>query len=1103
MSSYRTSHLRNSASRAAHIALAILFAACLTPLCARAQQDLSLFSGMQWRQIGPFRAGRVSAVAGVAGNPAVYYIGTPGGGVWRTTDGGMVWKPISDDVHVASIGAIVVAPSNPQIIYFGTGDVSEVGGSVNQGNGVYKSADDGKTWHHMGLEDTWHIGAMWIDPSNPDVVVVAALGHTFAANEQRGIFKTTDGGSTWKKVLYVGDKTGAIDVVFDATNPKIGFAALWGYFVQPGGRGSVLNGSGGGAIYKTTDEGETWAVVNGKGLPNENLGRIGVAVSQGGQRVFAIISAQPGGLYRSDDGGATWQRSTTDTRVTGNGYFSKVYMDPKNSDVVYVMQTSMYRSTDGGHTFISFKGAPGGDDNHVLWIGPTNSNWIIMGSDQGATVSLDAGNTWSTWYNQPTGQVYHLSTDNRFPYWVYGTQQDSGSVGTLSRGDYGAITFLDWDAVGGYEFGYIVPDPLNPNFVYAGGPSRGIVRVDRSNRQTRNVGPNVSRNSEFRTAVNPPLMFSPLDPHLLYWGAQYLMQAKGGGSSWAAISPDLTIRPDAPPPPPPAPTTPTPQAASLQPPPNRAAINAFSISPKQAGVIWVGTTNGQVQLTQNGGKNWKIASPPGLVQYVLISSVEASHTDASTAYITVDAHETNDFRPHIFRTHDAGKSWQETNAGIPADDGSFVRVVREDPVHKGLLYAGTENGVYVSFDDGDHWQSLQFNFPTSSVRDLTIRNNDLVACTYGRAFWILDDVSPLRQIARSGKSILDSDANLFQPQTAIRVRLNENQDTPFPPEMPSGTNPPTGAILYYYLKSAPSGDVTIGIYDSAGKLVVRQLSSVPEPPLNEPPPNVPMYWLATPRPLSKNAGMSRAVWDLRYTAPPALRHDYAISALPAGTPADPRGPLVAPGTYEVRLTVDGKTYRQPLRVKADPRVKVSPLEFAQQSHLSLKAVSGMKAAFDGHRVLEDLRAAIVDREKTLGNDDQAKSTVDALKDLDQKIARLLGPQGGRGGGGGGGAAGGRGRPTFNGLNGNYASLLSAIDGADGPPTKSMKSASEDYCKDLATVVAQWEDLRTKDLPAVNSQLIARSLAPLPVPVSFPKPICPQPPKARTASPQKR
>jgi photosystem II stability/assembly factor-like uncharacterized protein len=1039
---------------------------------------------MRWRQIGPFRAGRVSAVAGIPGNPAVYYIGTPGGGVWETTDGGTVWKPISDDVHVASIGAIGVAPSNPKIIYFGTGDVSEVGGSVNQGDGVYKSTDGGRTWQHTGLEDSWHIGALWIDLRNPDIVVVAALGKTFSPSEERGIFKTADGGKSWKKVLYKDDKTGGIDVAFDPGNPNVGLAALWGHYVQPGNTGSVLNGTGDGAIYKTTDEGETWQPITGHGLPSERVGRIGVAVAAGAQRMFAIIAAQPdGGLYRSDDGGENWQRSTTDTRVTGSGYFSKVFLDPQNPDVVYVMQTSMYRSADGGHNFISYKGAPGGDDNHVLWIDPTHSDWMIMGSDQGATISLDGGRSWSTWYNQPTGQVYHLSTDNRFPYWVYGTQQDSGSVGVLSRGDYGAITMLDWDPVGGYEFGYIVPDPLNPNFVYAGGPGRGLVRIDRVSRQVKIISANVSRDGDYRTAVNPPLEFSPQDPHALYLGTQFLLETHDGGATWHAVSPDLTARHEtAKPVTPPAAQPPSAGRAGGQAPPNRTALNTFSLSPVRAGVIWAGTTDGLVQMTMDGGKNWKDVSPPGLTQYSLVSMVEASPSNAAAAYVGVDGHETNDFRPHIYRTRDSGATWQETAAGIP--DGSFVRVVREDPARKGLLYAGTENGVYVSFDDGDHWQSLQLNFPTSAVRDLTVHGNDLVACTYGRAFWVLDDVTPLRQISTR---VAESAAYLFEPAHAIRVRLDDNQDTPFPPEMPSGTNPPTGAIIDYYLKAAPEGDITVAIYDAGGH-PVRELSSAPEPRLDEPPPNVPSYWLAHPHPLPKQAGTNRAVWDLRYAAPEALRHDYAISALPEDTPLDPRGPLAVPGKYEIRLTVNGQNYRQPLLVEVDPRVKVTPVEMAQQLDLALKASSAMSAAFDTRKQLAALHTAVADREKKLEGDDQGKAALDSAKQFDGKLTAIEGGQGG-GFGGGGGAPSTHPKPTFAALNANYGTLLVMVDGADGSPNEAMRTAYQDYCKDMAMVAAQWDELRTKDLPALNAQLTARNLDPLPVPDAAGPPPC--------------
>jgi len=672
------------------------------------QQYPRLYAGLEWRSVGPFRAGRASAVAGVAGNPAIYYMGTPGGGVWKTTDGGMIWKPISDAVPIASIGALAVAPSNPDVVYIGTGDVSEVGGSVNAGSGVYKSTDAGATWTHVGLDNTWHIGALWIDPHDPNLVVVAALGHTFAKDVDRGIFKTADGGATWKKTLFKDDETGAVDVAFDAANPKIGFATVWGHYVAPGASGAILNGTNRGAVYKTTDKGDTWTAIDGHGLPGDRVGRCGVAVTNGGERVFAIVAAQPGaGLYRSDDGGVSWHRATTDPRIVGNGYFSKVYVDPNNADIVYVMQTSMYRSTDGGETFAAWKGAPCGDDNHVLWIDPTHSDWMVMGSDQGAVASLDGGRSWSSWYNQPTGQLYHLSTDNRWPYWIYGMQQDSGSIGTKNRGDYGNVGILDWDAVAGYEFGYIIPDPLNPDIIYAGGEARGVWRLDRRSRQVRTISANVSRDGDYRTAVNPPLVFSPHDPHALYEGTQMVLVTRDGGDSWRAASPDLTVRPD-------GTARATSDGADNTPvPPNRTAITTLALSPVKDGVIWAGTTNGLVQLTTDGGRSWKNVSPPGLTRFHQVSMIEASHADAAEAYAAVEGHETDDFAPHVFRTRDGGRTWQETVAGLPASDGGFVRVVREDPARRGLLYAGTENGVFVSFDDGDHWQSLQLNLPVT------------------------------------------------------------------------------------------------------------------------------------------------------------------------------------------------------------------------------------------------------------------------------------------------------------------------------------------------------------------------------------------------------
>ncbi|MDR3700199.1 MAG: hypothetical protein P4L56_11220 [Candidatus Sulfopaludibacter sp.] len=1075
---------------------ALLVAACVS--LAAQPFDTSLYRAMRWRQIGPFRAGRVTAAAGIPGNAAIYYMGTPGGGLWKTIDGGVIWTPISDSVPVSSIGAVAVAQSNPNIVYFGTGDVSMVGGSVNMGDGVYKSTDAGKTWQHIGLEETEHIGALWVDPHNPDIVLVAALGRTYSKNNQRGVFKTTDGGKTWHNVLHKDDVTGAVDLVFAPGNPRVGYAVLWEHYTAPGGR-AAIESSGFAGVYKTADGGDTWTQLTA-GLPTGRLGRIGVATAADGQKVFAIVAGgggfggggggggAAGGLYRSDDGGAHWSRSTQDPRIQGSGYFSRVFLDPKNSDVVYVAQTSLYRSEDGGHTFDSYKGAPGGDDNHALWIDPTDSLRMIMASDQGATISMDGGKSWSSWYNQPTGQIYHLSTDNRYPYWVYGTQQDSGSVGTLSRGDYGEITFMDWDPVGGYEFGYIVPDPLNNNLVYAGGPSRGLVRIDRTNRQVATVSPSVVRgDTQYRMATNPPLAFSPQDPHILYMGAQFLLETRDGGLHWKHISPDLTKTADAP-----APAT-APDATAAAPalparpraqeqqetiaPNNRAAINTFAPSPKAAGEIWVGTNNGIVQLTRDSGATWQNVSPPGLAVLSQISMVEASHFDAGTAYAAVDRHEENDFHAHFYRTHDFGKTWQETSTGIP--DGSFARVVREDHMRQGLLYAGTENAAYVSFDEGGHWSSLQLNMPTTSVRDLVVHGDDLVAATYGRAFWILDDVTPLRQIDRTMSS---APAFLFRPEKALRVRLDLNQDTPIPPDMPAGQNPPNGAIVDYWVASQPSQDIQLAIYDNAGRLV-REYSTKAEEGEKEPPPNVPEYWVGHPDPLTRNAGMNRFVWDLRYAPPPVLRHEYPISALYQNTPGLPLGAMVTPGTYKVRLTVNGRTFEQPLVVGMDPRVDVSADALAQQLTLSRKILELVAGSYESYKKAVALRQALAGDQKELEKQ-SAASGITALKEFDQKAQRLQGSDGGFGGGGGG--RGGRQSPAFAALNRSIGSLASVVDGQDAAPTPVMQSAYESYCHELATAAQSWNELMKADLANLNGELAKQSLGAVPAaPVAVP------------------
>jgi photosystem II stability/assembly factor-like uncharacterized protein len=1063
---------------AASTILVLVSVAAYSSLSAQ-EIDPSLYAGMRWRSIGPFRAGRVSAVAGIPGNAAVYYMASPGGGVWKTVDGGVVWTPIFDAMKVASIGAMVVSPSDPNTIYVGTGDVSMVGSAVNMGDGIYKSADAGQTWTHVGLDETEHIGAMWIDPADPNTVFVAALGKTFSPNPERGVFKTTDGGKTWRKVLAGDDETGAVDITFDATNKKIGYATLWHHYCKPGDNTDLINGASGGAIYKTTDGGDTWTKLTGQGLPTGPLSRIGVATAMGGQRVYAVIAARnDAGFFRSDDGGATWIKSTTDARVTGSGYFSRVFVDPKDPETLYVAQTSLYRSVDGGHTFISFKGAPGGDDNHALWIDPTDSSRMIMASDQGATISMDAGKSWSSWYNQPTAQVYHMSTDNRYPYWVYGTQQDSGSVGTLSRGDYGAITFFDWDPVAAYEFGYIVPSPIDPNMIVAGGPGRGLVLVNRTNRQVQTISPSIGRIGAYRSAQNPPIAFSPQDPHIFYWATQFLLQTSDNGTHWKTISPDLTVRPgsdavndkeeqEAKSDSAPARKARTRENGETLTPPNRSAINCFAPSPVAAGQIWAGTTNGLVQLTQDGGATWHIVTPPGLTQYSQISIIEASHVDAGTAYAAVDRHEENDFAPHIYRTHDFGKTWEQLVSGIAP--GDFVRVVHQDPKRKDLLYAGTENRAYVSFDEGEHWNPLQMNMPVTSVRDLQINGNDLVAATYGRSFWVLDDVTPLRQI--EAKTAHQS-VVFFKPSPALRVHLNLNGDTPIPPELPAGQNPPSGALLDYYLKSAPQGDIKLAIYDSGGTLV-REFSSLPQPAIKEPPPPVPDYWLAIPQPLTKNVGENRFLWDLHFTPPSAIRHNYPISALYQNTPGEPQGALAAPGTYQAKLTVNGKVYTQPLEVKLDPRVATTQQSLEDQQKLVQQSAVLVTASYNFHHQAVVLREAIAGEEKKL--EMQSSDTVKALHDFDVKVVHLQGAEGGRGGG----PPVGRPAPTFAAINQQMGSLITTIDSADAAPTPAMEVAYRDGCHDLVAVSTQWNTLMTNDLPALNEQLAAQKISALP------------------------
>jgi len=1078
------SSFRRALPAAALALLAALAAMALIP--ARAQQNPasvpavgpSLYSAMRWRLIGPYRAGRVSAVAGIPGNPAVFYIGLPGGGVWKTTDGGRVWKPIFDAEHVASIGALAVARSNPDIIYVGTGEQTP-------GDGVYKSTDAGATWTHIGLEDTRYISSVIVDPRNPNIVVVGVLGDPILGvagpNKTRGVYKSTDGGKTWKRTLFEenDDLAGISDMVADPENPRVLYAGMW----HPRAFRAPVNASEENKqdawIYKSTDEGSTWTKASEAGLPTP-LGRIGLAVAPGdhGRRMFLISSM---GLFRSDDGGKTWEQSTQDPRITGNVYICHVYVDPSNPDIVYVMQTSTYRSSDGGKTFEAFKGAPGGDDYHVMWIDPTDSQRMILGVDQGATISVDGGKTWSSWYNQPTGQFYHVITDDQFPFVAYAAQQDSGTAAVPNRSDYGEISYRDWFSIGGFEFCYIAPDPLHPNIVYSGGWYGSVVRFDKSTGQITHV---FVRTSKYRASQMPPLVFSPENPHELYLGMQYVMRTLNGGQSWQPISPDLTDRSGA------APQgNKTTNARPVFRPPN--AITALAASPIREGALWAGTSNGLVQRTTDNGRTWQNVTPINFPAEISVEGLEASHYDADTAYAVLGKR--GDSKPYIYRTRDGGKSWQEITNGL--QPGWAARVVREDPVREGLLYAGTENGAYVSFDDGDHWQSLQLNLPASDVRDLAVHGDDLVAATYGRALWVLDDVMPLRQ---ASEQIAESQAYLLRPANTVRVRWDNDQETPLPPEVPAAQNPPDGAMFYYYLKSAPKGELTIEIHDARGNLV-RRFTSVAAASDNTPK-NVPDYWFGPMAKLTKHAGLNRFVWDLRYAPPPALNYsyygnildyvEYTLSdhAIPGDTPRKQAlGPLVTPGQYEVTFIGNGVLMKQPLTITLDPRVHVSQADLEQQLGAAQRITAALKTSYDTYNAASALRDALAERQKSLGklaSETQTpgsgaaghsapkagaaaagKEASDALEALDAKIAAVQ--------------QGTFSAPGVGPVNRDLARILYMIEVGDAAPSDSAQEAINDSCRSLDADLAAWKKVQSESLPSVNALLEKYNLQPLP------------------------
>ncbi|MFL6210767.1 MAG: VPS10 domain-containing protein [Pyrinomonadaceae bacterium] len=1034
----------------------------LTVAVAAQQFDPSLYQNMRWRMIGPFRGGRTVGATGVPGRPGVFYIGVNNGGVWRTNDYGRMWTPIFDDQPTGSIGALAVAPSNPDIIYVGSGEGLQRP-DLSTGDGIYKSTDGGRTWTHLGLRDGQQIGAIIVDPHDPNRLLVAVLGHPYGANEERGVYRSTDGGQTWEKVLYKDENTGAIALAFDPHDAKTIYADMWAARQGPWENGS-WQGPGSG-LFKSTDGGTTWKQLT-KGLPTfeQGLGRIGFGIAPSDpKRIYALVDApQLGGVYRSDDAGDSWERVSTDRRPWSRGSdFADIKVDPKNKDIAYSANVATYRSTDGGKTWIAWRGAPGGDDYHTTWINPDDPQTILLASDQGAIITVNGGETWSSWYNQPTAQFYHVITDNQYPYWVYGGQQESGSVGTASRGDNGAITFRDWRTVGLEEYGYAAPDPLNPNFIYGG----KLTRFDKTTGQVQQVAPEAVRSGKYRFLRTAPVIFSPADPHVLYYAGNVVFKTANGGMSWEIISPDLSRE---------QPEVPasigvyrTPEMAKMA---RRGVIYTLAPSPKDINMIWAGTDDGLIHVTRDGGKTWTNVTPPDVTAWSKVSIMDAGHFDTATAYAAVNRIRLDDQRPHIYRTHDGGKTWTEIVRGLPNDP---INVVREDPQRKGLLFAGSERAVYVSFNDGDDWQSLRLNMAPSSVRDLVIHDDDIVVGTHGRSFWILDDITPLRQL---DAQMATTDAFLFRPQLATRVRRNVNTDTPLPPDEPAGQNPPDGAIIDYYLKRDATGPVTLEILDAAGK-VVRRFASTDQPePLDPQDYAVPAYWFRPPRILSARAGMQRFVWGLHYPRPLAERYDFPISAIYHDTPRTPQGPLVQPGQYTVKLTVNGRSYTQPLAVRIDPRVKTPLASLRQQFALSMRAYEGMNQAFEALTSLRKLREQVKDLRAKV----ETGAMSEPLAQFDSKLLTLEGAGGGPG-------RTGTDAPSLTRLNGDWNTLLDMLQEGDfAPTTQAVRTADELQTKHTKAL-AVWADLKSKDLGALNDQLRRAGLTALTLADNAPRP----------------
>ncbi len=944
--------------------LSVALCLSLTKLLAQPVSP-SVFSALNWRMIGPHRGGRTVGAVGVPQQPNVFYIGVNNGGVWKTTDYGRTWNPIFDDQPTGSIGDVAVAPSNPNVVYVASGEGLQRP-DLSVGNGMYKSTDAGKTWTFLGLKDGQQIGGICVDPTNENRVFAAVLGHPCGPNPERGVYRTTDGGKTWDNVLYRDENTGAVQVTIDPKNPNIVYADLWAARQGPWENGQWQGPESG--LFKSMDGGTTWQKLT-NGLPTiaQGLGRIGFCIAPSEpNRLYATVDAtELGGVYRSDNAGQSWTRISGDSRLWGRGSdFAEVKAHPTNPDIVFIADVAAWKSTDGGKTWNDFRGAPGGDDYHRLWINPTNPDVLLLAGDQGAIVTVNGGQTFSSWYNQPTAQFYHISTDNSFPYNVLGGQQESGSVGISSRGNDGEITFREWHPIGVEEYGYAAADPLDPNIIYGG----KITRYDKRTGQVQNIAPEAVRTGQYRFVRTAPVLFSPIDPKTLYFAGNVLFKTRDGGNSWQVISPDLTrtTYPDVPE------SVGVYRTEAMKTMPRRGVIYTVAPSFKDINTIWAGTDDGLIQVTHDGGKTWTNVTPPGVGSWSKISLMDAGHFDVNTAYAAVNRIRCDDLRPYIYRTHDGGKTWQEIVTGLPEEP---INVVREDPIRKGMLFAGSETAVYVSLDDGAHWQSLRRNMPATSIRDLVIKDDDLVVGTHGRSFWILDNITPLRQLTPESAS---TETRLYKPQPAYRVRWNMNPDTPLPQEEPAGQNPPDGAMLDYFLPENANAVVTLTITNATGKLV-RQFRS-DEKPYTVPDVNLPAYWIRPQPILSGSAGAHRFMWDIHYTPLPTPP-SYPIAATYGQTAPESTSPWVMPGSYTVTLAVDGKTYAQPLTVRMDPRVKTPPASLKQQHDLSLMAYERRKQLLAWATELQTLKIRAT-------TDDQKKIVVTLQTSLD-KLSRAF------------------------------------------------------------------------------------------------------------------